>query len=730
MGYPHVSKHILEKRRFVESLTPGMEVSDLFLIAVAQQAQAKNGPYWRLEFRDAHGSISGKIWSPQSQNYPEITPGIALVTGRVTSYRDQPEIAVDSIRPLTAEESAGLDLSLFMPAAARSPHDMLEDLGRLAVGALSHEPWKRFVAAVLADPEIARSLPTAPAAKAMHHAYVGGLLEHTLSVCGLCMRLCDHYPVLDRQTLFAGALCHDLGKIWELSSGLVADYTTQGRLIGHMSIALEHLAPLMREAGLEPEYAEHLCHLILSHHGTREFGSPVLPATAEALALHYADNVDAKLNQIAATLNAALGEAETGWSAYVPALERTLYRAPKSPERESATEAEPDFEFGPLLYDDRLCEEFDPNFHLNDVSDFPEFLFDDSDTLPEKTFLPAETSSKSQTTTSSTSTKPEESPPLTGEAAAPPAPKADEPAPSPLPTEAQASDTTDSGTEAATSAPSAAQPEEGQVEASLSSDTAKPVEASASVTDEPAAEAAPVAETEPAASPVEAVANLSKTAAAPEKISSLEAAEIPEHSSSSASDPTDATPQDASAIPVAPRDAQSSETGTEPSAAPLEAQASDSGAEPSAAASEAAPVPTESDTPAQASPEAESPEAPPAPKKKRAPRGSRAKAAAAASAPVDEEKPAEPVSSDAQPGEAPSSKAPSPEMQADSVLSSDVAASTAAPSESSPSQEAPAPAGAQADVPASSEPGEDPAASPAPKKKKAAPKIESLSLLG
>ena len=272
MGYPHVSKHILEKRLFVESLTPGMEVADLFLIAVAQQAQAKNGPYWRLEFRDAHGSISGKIWSPQSQNYPEISPGIALVTGRVTSYRDQPEIAVDSIRPLTAEESAGLDLSLFMPAAARSPHDMLKDLGRLAVGALSHDPWKRFVAAVLADPEIAQGLPTAPAAKAMHHAYVGGLLEHTLSVCGLCMRLCDNYPALDRQTLFAGALCHDLGKIWELSPGLVADYTTQGRLIGHMSIALERLAPLMREAGLEPEYADHLRHLILSHHGTREFG--------------------------------------------------------------------------------------------------------------------------------------------------------------------------------------------------------------------------------------------------------------------------------------------------------------------------------------------------------------------------------------------------------------------------------------------------------------------------
>ncbi len=650
MGYPHVSKHILEKRRFVESLTPGMEVSDLFLIAVAQQAQAKNGPYWRLEFRDAHGSISGKIWSPQSQNFPEISPGIALVTGRVTSYRDQPEIAVDSIRPLSAEESAGLDLSLFMPAAARSPHDMLEDLGRLAVGALSHEPWKRFVAAVLADPEIARALPTAAAAKAMHHAYVGGLLEHTLSVCGLCMRLCDHYPALDRQALFAGALCHDLGKIWELSSGLVADYTTQGRLIGHMSIVLERLAPLMRDAGLEPEYADHLRHLILSHHGTREFGSPVLPATAEALVLHYADNVDAKLNQIEATLNTALGEAETGWSAYVPALERTLYRAPKSPEPENASEAEPDFEFGPLLYDDRLCEEFDPNFQLSDLGDFPEFLFDDSDTLPEKTFLPAEASSASQASSRPVPTPAEKISTPTVEAPPPAAPMTGEPAPSPSATETHSSDTASSEMEAA-----------------------------------------------------------------PEEVSSPETTEAPERSFAPSAPVPDTPPHDASAIPVASVDAQAAEIDAEPFAT---------------ADAEAA---STSDTPAQASPEAEPSEAPPAPKKKRAPRGSRAKAAAASTATVsaDEEKPAEAAASEILPGEAPSATPASPEMQAEHVLFSDVADSVTTRSEAFASEgETPALFVTQAEAPTLAEPGEDTADSPAPKKKKAAPKIESLSLLG
>ncbi len=390
--------HIPEKHRFIDDLSPGMEVADLFLLATAQQAQAKNGPFWKLELRDARGSIGGKIWSPHSRNYPELSPGMAVVQGRVTSYRDQPEIAVESIRLLTDAESAGLDLSLFMPASARPPRDMFEELRALAGSVLTHEPWRRFAFAVLEHPEIGPAFQAAPAAKAMHHAFAGGLLEHTLSVCGLCMRLCDHYPALDRQALFTGALCHDLGKIWELSIGLVPDYTTKGRLIGHISLVLAELDPLMREAGLEPEAADHLRHLILSHHGTREFGSPVLPATAEALALHYADNLDAKLNQIEATLASALGDADSGWSGYVPALERTLFRAPKTPagpeipkpEAPSGTDAPSPEDDDPFLFEEAapveevapLPEADEPPFPLDEeppfFADEPVFRVDDA----------------------------------------------------------------------------------------------------------------------------------------------------------------------------------------------------------------------------------------------------------------------------------------------------------------------------------------------------------------
>lgn len=319
-----------EKKLFAADLSLGMEAADVFILASAQQGQARNGPYWRLEFKDATGSISGKIWSPHSQAFPELSAGMAVwVRGRVTSYRDKLELSVEDMRVLDEEEKAGLNLALFMPASRHDPEAMIEEILELARKHLHHKPWRKFITGLLNDGEIRAALRRAPAAKAMHHAFAGGLIEHTLSVTRLCLRIADHYPHLDRQALFAGAVCHDLGKIWELTSGLAIDYTTSGRLIGHISLLMDRLAPFIKKSGLESDLAEHLEHLILSHHGTHEFGSPRLPATAEALVLHYADNIDAKLQQVSAALD---GVEEGGWSAFNPGLERFLFRARQSPD--------------------------------------------------------------------------------------------------------------------------------------------------------------------------------------------------------------------------------------------------------------------------------------------------------------------------------------------------------------------------------------------------------------
>lgn len=322
----------MEKRQFISELVPGESADGLFLINLAQQNQARNGPYWRVVFKDSSGSIEGKIWSPLAQQVPELKAGnICEVQGRVVVYREKNEIAVDALRVLSEEEAGCINLGDFMPASSRDSESMLQELEALCRANFSHGPWKKFYKLILKDDEINSRLRIAPAAKAMHHAYAGGLLEHTLGVARAAMALADLYPSLDRQVLLAGAICHDLGKMWELSSGLVIDYTTQGRMIGHISIMLEILEPFLKKSGLEPELAEHLKHLVLSHHGSREFGSPCLPATAEAQVLHFADNIDAKINQFNAALG-AVPDGEEGWSSFVPGLDRHLYQARQSPE--------------------------------------------------------------------------------------------------------------------------------------------------------------------------------------------------------------------------------------------------------------------------------------------------------------------------------------------------------------------------------------------------------------
>jgi 3'-5' exoribonuclease len=322
----------MKKNQYINEITAGDEVHDLFLLASASLQQARNGPFWRLEFKDAGGSLEAKIWNPQSQEYPELASGgIVEVHGRCGVFRDRLQLTVDRLRPLSEEETAGCDLSLFLPASARQPDAMLNELETLCRRELTYAPWKRFVSAVLRHEDIRPRLLTAPAAKNVHHAYVGGLLEHTLSVAGLVLRLADHYPELDRQLLLVAAVCHDIGKIWELSGGIDNDYSDAGRLLGHTFLGLERLDPLLREADPSPELARHLKHLVLSHHGEHQFGAPQLPQTAEAFVLHHADNMDAKTAQFRSVFSAPTG-GEAEWSPYQPTLGRFLHRPLHTPE--------------------------------------------------------------------------------------------------------------------------------------------------------------------------------------------------------------------------------------------------------------------------------------------------------------------------------------------------------------------------------------------------------------
>lgn len=320
----------MEKGIAVKDIAAGAEAEGVFAVTQAAQAQSRNGPYWRLTLADASGSVEAKIWSPLSQEFTEIPVGaLVWAEGRAGTYREQVQLTIEHMRLLDEAESAAVDLAALMPASPFPLDDMMDELTGLIKEEMIHPGWRKLTQSVFRDEELRAAFRVCPAAKGVHHAYAGGLLEHTLSVFRLCRRFADQYADLDRQTLLAGALFHDFGKIREFSGGIANDYTDEGRLIGHLELGVEMLAPFLAKSGLEEGLQRHLRHLILSHHGTAEFGAVRLPQTAEALALHFADNMDAKMAQCR-DLFAQLPEG--GWTPYQATLNRALYKGPRTPE--------------------------------------------------------------------------------------------------------------------------------------------------------------------------------------------------------------------------------------------------------------------------------------------------------------------------------------------------------------------------------------------------------------
>lgn len=338
------------QRTSVQDIKVGESVRSVFLVAQATKQESRNGPFWRVELRDATGSLEAKIWSPLSQQVNTLDAGAFVeIKGKTSLFRDKIQLTIEAISFI--EDSELIDISDFLPTSKVPPTQILGQIESLIKEELRYKPWKNFAQSVLKDPEIRNKLLTAPAAKNVHHAYAGGLLEHSLSVAKVCLLLCENYPELDRQLLFVAGLFHDIGKLQELSSGLVTDYTDEGRLVGHIVQGLFMLRPFLIKAKVEPELVLHFEHLILSHHGLLEYGSPKVPATAEAFILHYADNIDAKVQQIKETFPSIKQEESSEysegselsndeipqakhleWSNWNSLLGRHLCRVPTSPE--------------------------------------------------------------------------------------------------------------------------------------------------------------------------------------------------------------------------------------------------------------------------------------------------------------------------------------------------------------------------------------------------------------
>lgn len=330
---------MISKAVYIRDITPGQTIQDSFLLADARSGTSRNGPYWSLMLQDSTGQMEAKVWSPLSQAHPNLAAGqIVTLRAQAALYRDKCQLTIDQLSVLAPEEA---DINDFLPPSPVNPEALMAEMEELCRRELTHKPWRALVKKILNDPEMRARLLSATGAKAVHHAYAGGLLEHTLSVTRVCLALCGLYPQLDRQTLFVAALFHDLGKAWELSCGLSCDYTDEGRLLGHIQIGLTKLEPFLAKAKeLDEGLVLHLKHIILSHHGEYEFGSPKRPKTPEAFILHFADNIDAKMNTLAGAY-AELDGTEQNWTGFQRYLDRYLFRAPHTPPPAEAQPAEP-----------------------------------------------------------------------------------------------------------------------------------------------------------------------------------------------------------------------------------------------------------------------------------------------------------------------------------------------------------------------------------------------------
>jgi len=299
-----------------------------FLLAqeAAYKVSAKGSEYLELKLSDASGDLKAFLWDVRAiEGDMEAIRADAFlrVKGAVTSYNGRLQIKLDKAR-FAADTEVG-DFSAFFPVSARPVPEMLGELNGFIASV--QDPWihQLLTALFVADEGLRAAFAHAPAAKSMHHAHLGGLLEHTLSVLGMAERACGHYRDLNRDLVVAGVLLHDVGKTAELSYQRSFGYTDAGNLLGHIALEAEWIS---RAVGKIPGFPEELrmqiLHIVLSHHGRLEFGSPVLPKTPEALLVHYLDDLDGKLD----TMFRALKEESAGgsWSTYSRALERTIYR--------------------------------------------------------------------------------------------------------------------------------------------------------------------------------------------------------------------------------------------------------------------------------------------------------------------------------------------------------------------------------------------------------------------
>ena len=322
------------KSPYVSDLKPNQVITTTFLVHVKDVRQKKSGePYLSLILGDRTGELDAKMWD----NVVGVIDTFARddfvkVKGLFQIFQNRPQLTVHKVARVL---DCDVDFADYFPASTRDPMEMFAELRGIVAG-IGNTDLRTLLEAFLDDEPLARMYRTAPAAKHVHHAYLGGLIEHVLSVCHLCRVVSAHYGYIDLDLLLTGAILHDIGKVAELSYDRSFSYSSEGQLLGHIVIGLRFLHEKLQRF---PEFPAKLRilveHMILSHHGELEFGSPKVPLFPEALLLHHLDNLDSKMECMRAQVEKDR-HVEGCWTGYSSSLDRAVLKKLKYLDEEPA----------------------------------------------------------------------------------------------------------------------------------------------------------------------------------------------------------------------------------------------------------------------------------------------------------------------------------------------------------------------------------------------------------
>jgi len=316
-------------RRYVNQLVHGDSVDEAFLVADKQlRANRQGNLYLHLELRDKTGSVGARLWNATENLARLFEPGDFLhVRGKTQVFQGSLQIILTHLEVVDRER---IEPEEFLPQSSQNVAKLMARLREILL-AMSNPHLRGLVECFLIDDDFVRKFTTAPAGIKNHHAYQGGLVEHVVTLLNLTDRITDLYPELDRDLLLTGIFLHDIGKVDELSYDRAFAYTDEGQLVGHLVMGVEMLrekvercAALTGEA-FPPELLLRLKHMIVSHHGSYEFGSPKLPMTLEAIALHYLDNLDAKIHAISREIRDDPSR-DSSWTPFQQSLGRRLFK--------------------------------------------------------------------------------------------------------------------------------------------------------------------------------------------------------------------------------------------------------------------------------------------------------------------------------------------------------------------------------------------------------------------